>query len=86
MLEEPAPLIREIQEGKMELLRPEEVVEEMRLFLNHVDSDGTVFRSNHPSNYFSLRGTLNQDIPVMLDKLSEAEKYNRYRDESFRML
>ncbi|MDO4977536.1 MAG: radical SAM protein [Eubacteriales bacterium] len=86
MLEEPAPLIREIQEGKMELLRPEEVVEEMRLFLTHVDSDGTVFRSNHPSNYFSLRGTLNQDIPIMLDKLSEAEKYNKYRDESFRML
>ena len=30
---------------------------------------GTVFRSNHASNYVILKGTLNEDIPSMLDYL-----------------
>lgn len=86
LLEEPAPLIKEIRQGKMELLTPDEVVEEMRIFLNHVDSQGTIFRSNHPSNYISLRGTLNQDIPAMLGQLDRAEEQERYRKEQYRLL
>lgn len=86
LLEEPAPLIKEIRQGKMELLTPDEVVEEMRIFLNHVDSQGTIFRSNHPSNYISLRGTLNQDIPAMLGQLDQAEEQERYRKEQYRLL
>ena len=39
--------------------------------MTHVDSEGTVFRSNHASNYISLAGNLNRDISVMLEKISE---------------
>lgn len=59
MLEESAPMLQDIKEGKMHLLSPLDVVEEMKLFLKNVDSDGTVFRMNHASNYISLRGVLN---------------------------
>ena len=41
---------------------------------------------NHASNYISLRGVLNQDIPKMLEKLAEAEEFHRFKDERYRML
>ena len=40
MLDESTEIYRQIQAGEMELLTPEEVVEEMRLFLTNVDSQG----------------------------------------------
>lgn len=86
MLEEPAPILQEIRSGKLELLRPEDVLEEMRIFLQHVDSQGTVFRSNHASNYIVLKGTLNEDIPEMLAYLDEVERRQNYRPESSRLL
>lgn len=86
MLEEPAPILEEIRSGQLELLRPEDVLEEMRIFLKHVDSEETVFRSNHASNYIVLKGTLNRDIPDMLAYLDEVEKRQNYRPESARLL
>ena len=86
MLEEGAPMLEEVREGKMELLRPEEVLTEMRLFLEHVNSEGTVFRANHASNYLNLRGNLNRDIPRMLHQIDEAEKNRSFRPESWRGL
>ncbi len=86
MLEEPAEILEPIRKGEFELLRPEDIVEEMRLFLLHVDSEGTVFRANHASNYIILKGNLNRDIPSMLSYLDEVEKSSRYRKESYRRL
>ncbi len=86
MLEEPAEILEPIRKGEFELLRPEDIVEEMRLFLEHVDSEGTVFRANHASNYIILKGNLNRDIPAMLSYLSEVEQGKRFRKESYRRL
>ena len=86
MLDEPTEIYRQIQAGKMELLTPEEVVEEMRLFLTNVDSQGTVFRANHASNYVILKGNLNEDIEEMLQRLDEVEKAGKYRPERVRGL
>lgn len=86
MLDPGTPIYSRIQSGTLTLLEPEDVVEEMRLFLNHVDSEGTVFRANHASNYILLKGTLNQDIPAMTAYLDQVEKQRRYRDERFRRL
>lgn len=80
------PMYEELQRGDMELLEPDEVIEEMRLFLNTVDSEGTVFRSNHASNYVALGGNLNADKELMLKALDETEKRNAYRPEGFRNL
>lgn len=86
MLEEGAPILDEIRSGNMELLSPEDVVQEMRIFLKNVDSEGTVFRSNHASNYIILKGILNQDIPKMLDYLDDVEQKQRFRPERSRRL
>lgn len=86
MLEPGAPMLSEVKRGDMKLLTPEQVVEEMELFLSHIDSEGTVFRSNHASNYISLAGTLNRDIPNMLEQLRQARERDGYRREYMRRL
>jgi len=86
MLDPSTKIYQEIKSGKMELLTPEEVVEEMRLFLSNVDSQGTVFRANHASNYVMLKGNLNEDIKGMLAQLAQVEEAGEYRSEMFRSL
>lgn len=86
MLDESTQIYQRISSGEMELLMPEEVVEEMRLFLNNVDSQGTVFRANHASNYVILKGNLNEDIDRMLAQLDEVEEAGKYRPERVRSL
>ena len=46
-----------------------EVLRETELFLQHIDSEGSVFRMNHASNYLTLKGTLNRDRQALLDKV-----------------
>lgn len=86
MLDPKAPVMEKIRSGEMELLKRHEILEEMRIFLANVDSEGTVFRSNHASNYITLKGTLNKDIPRMCAELDEVEQNGSYRPESFRAL
>jgi len=86
MLERDAMIMEEINAGRLTLLQAEDVVEEMRLFLQNVDAEGTVFRSNHASNYIVLKGTLNEDIPHMLRYLDEIKEQNRFRPERARRL
>lgn len=73
LLEPGAPMLQEVKAGTMQLLTPAQVLEEMELFLTHVDSEGTVFRSNHASNYISLAGNLNREIPGDAGKNSEKQ-------------
>lgn len=84
MIEPGTPMYDQLQAGQIELLYPEEVLEEMKLFIENVDSDGTVFRSNHASNYIALGGTLNKDKPRLLDQIEKAGKQKNYRPESYR--
>ncbi len=86
MLEGDIPIKKEIKEGRLHLLEPADVVTEMRLFLENVDSEGTVFRANHASNYILLKGDLNRDIPLLLKALDEVEKGSAFRSECVRRL
>ena len=86
MVEEQAPLFKLVQQGKFQLLEPDEVMEEMELFLQEVDSPGTVFRANHASNYVNLRGTLNQDKERLLNQIRQARSNTSYKPEYFRGL
>lgn len=83
-LYEGTKMSEEVARGEMELITPDEIVEEMELFLSHVDSPGTIFRTNHASNYVVLAGTLNEDIPAMMAQLEEAKAKQRYRLEEWR--
>lgn len=79
-----SPMAKEIQRGEMELLKPDQIMDETALFLTHIDSPGTVFRTNHASNYLALAGTLNEDLPRLLREVREAREHSRYRMESWR--
>lgn len=86
LLEPGAPMLQEVKSGAMQLLTSEQVLEEMELFLTHVDLEGTVFRSNHASNYISLAGNLNRDIPAMLEKIQKSRERDAFKNESMRRL
>ena len=86
LLEPGAPMLQEVKAGTMQLLTPAQVLEEMELFLTPVDSEGTVFRSNHASNYISLAGNLNRDIPAMLEKIQKSRERDAFKNESMRRL
>ena len=60
------------------------VVEETEIFLQNINSPGTVFRTNHASNYVVLAGTFNEDIPRLLKQLADAKEKGRYRMEAWR--
>jgi radical SAM superfamily enzyme YgiQ (UPF0313 family) len=74
MLEQGAPILQDIREGKLELLNLKDILMEMELFLKHVDSEGTIFRANHVSNHLVLKGTLNYDIPFMVKQIEQTKK------------
>lgn len=46
--------------------------EEIRLFLEHLELDRTVFRSDHASNYLVLKGNLGRDKQKLLDQVNVA--------------
>jgi len=79
-----SPMAKEIQRGEMELLKPDQIMDETELFLTHIDSPGTVFRTNHASNYLALAGTFNEDLPRLLREVREAREHSRYRMEGWR--
>jgi len=66
------PMYEDLLAGTFEKLSPLECLEEQKLFLEHVDSEGTVLRSNHVSNYMALAGTLNRDREQMIAQLESA--------------
>lgn len=88
MVERDVPLYEKIQSGEFQLLSAEEVVAETLLMLKHTNvSKKCVFRSNHASNYVSLKGDLPYDREDMMEMLRRAMKdHNMFKDERFRML
>ncbi len=66
------PLHDWIESGEFKMMDPPELMRETRLFLEHIDSEGSVFRSNHASNYLPLGGTLNRDRETLIHTIDEA--------------
>lgn len=86
MLEPPGQLYQDWQSGTFTTLSSIEVLQETQLLLENLDLVDCVFRSNHASNYFSLRGNLPQDKIRLLAELEiaiasgpERLKAERYR-------
>lgn len=87
MLEAGIPLAADVKSGAFKLLTPDEAALETLLMLEHMDCEGSVFRSNHASNYVSLRGTLNADKDAMTRRLKDAlEGRIDYKKEIYRAL
>ena len=66
------PLHDWIDAGEFKLMEPVELLRETRLFLENIDAEGSIFRSNHASNYLPLGGTLNQDREQLIATIDAA--------------
>ena len=88
MVEPGVPMADDIQSGKLRLLSAEEVMAETLLMLQNTNvQKDCVFRSNHASNYVSLRGTLPADREKMMTLLRKAmNNHDMFKDERFRTL
>ncbi len=88
LLEPGAPMREDVIEGRFELLSPEEVIAETLLMMKNINVEKKcVFRSNHASNYVSLRGDLPDDKDRMIAQLERAmEDTGLLKDERFRAL
>lgn len=87
MIEEGVPLEQEIKSGRFQLMNPYEILIETREMLEHMDCPGCIFRSNHASNYISLRGTLNKDKEKLIKQLDQAVSGSAHlKSECMRML
>lgn len=72
MLERLSEMKEEIETGKMELLNPLEIFQELRLMISSFELTNCVFRTNHASNYLPLQGTLSRDkdkLTTVLDSI-----------------
>lgn len=83
-----APMYEDIQSGRLKLLTPHEVLAETHLMLENANPEKTcIFRSNHASNYLSLKGDLPQDRDRFLAQIEAAMKNTgMLKDERFRLL
>lgn len=63
---EGTPLWEQAEAGEVEALAPLELAAELLEFLEHLRLEGSIFRSNHASNYLALGGTLPKDQPALV--------------------
>jgi len=75
-----APLYKDYQSGKFQLLSPHQALQETRLLLENIDVS-SLFLSDHISNFVNLSGHLPRDKQSMLDKIDRALKMD---ESSFR--
>ena len=83
------PMDDMIKKGEFELLQePSEILKELELMIMNIDTPGPVtFRTNHASNYLSLRGTLPRDKEILLRTIRSAMRDpDLLRPESMRGL
>ncbi|MFA5536991.1 MAG: radical SAM protein [Bacillota bacterium] len=88
MLVEGTEMKNQVDRGQMELLSPDEIMLETKLMLENMDVSNCVFRSNHASNYVSLRGTLPHDKDSLINDIDRilADGDFSYRHELLRGL
>lgn len=88
LLDPKAPMYKDLQEGRMKLLTPLEIVEETLLMMQNINvpkETPCVFRSNHATNYVTLRGDLPADKEKFIEQLKVALKHpEMLKDERFR--
>jgi hypothetical protein len=66
---EGTPLHDAEMRGEVDQLDPIELARELHELVTHLDLEGTIFRSNHASNYLALAGTLPRDRKPILEAL-----------------
>ncbi len=81
---EGTPLYDQAQAGAFDDLTPAELSLELRTFVANLELEGTIFRSNHASNYLPMAGNFPKDkerLVAELDSVLAAEDPRNYRPE-----
>ncbi len=81
MVQENTPLYEDVRDGKFEILSPKEVLFETREMVENINVENCIFRSNHSSNYVSLRGTLPKDKEKILGQIDAGLKTSGLEDK-----
>jgi len=55
-----------------EMLNPDQLLDELGMFIANTQLDSSIFRSDHASNYLVLKGILGKDKDSIIKKISEA--------------
>lgn len=69
-------IYHEVKEGKLDLLKPREVFEELRIVIENLNLTNCIFRANHASNYLPVGGTFpkdKNDILLRIDRILKEE-------------
>ncbi len=88
MLEKETELYHDIKSGSFQLLTPEEILLETEEMIKNIQGvTECIFRSNHASNYLSLKGNLPTDKERLLHEIESAKKnLGMLKDERLRRL
>jgi len=66
------PLYKDYVAGKFPLLKPEEMLQELRTMIDHTALSRGLFHANHASNYLPIRARLPKDKAATLQCIDEA--------------
>ena len=66
------PLGDDVLAGRFKVCTPDQVLEECRLLIEHLDVNPLHFTSNHASNYLPLKGGLPEDRETFLSLIDQA--------------
>ncbi len=77
---------KDVREGHLTLLSPEEALRELRTIVEGLELENTLFRTNHASNYAGIGGKLPGDKGRILEQIDIALKQGCFKDEAFRRL
>jgi radical SAM superfamily enzyme YgiQ (UPF0313 family) len=83
------PLFEQAARGEVDELSPLELAAELRTFLADLELEGSIFRSNHASNFLALAGTLPKDrarLVAALDRILAVPGSMPYRPQWLRGL
>ena len=87
MLEEGTELLEEYKKGNFIPLLSSEILEETKLMIKNINvKEKCIFRSNHASNYVSLKGTLPYEKENILKTIDSALENNEIKSEFLRKL
>lgn len=79
MVEPGTEIYRRVQKGTFELPGPFEILDELRIIVQGLNVKETEFRSNHASNYLSVKGRLPYDKNNMLKLINDIIEKNDYK-------
>lgn len=66
------PLGDDVLAGRFQVCTPDQILEECRLLIEHLDVDPLHFTSNHASNYLPLKGSLPEEREKFLSLIDQA--------------